>query len=86
MNQIWTAHLQTPEEKQRFINQLRGSSEVFERLNSLIDMKQKELGAAERNISVYENPNWAYLQAHRNGYASASTVIKNLLNLDQQKQ
>jgi len=85
MNQIWTAHLQTPEEKQRFINQLRGSSEVFERLSQLIEMKQKELGAAERNISAYENPNWAYLQAHRNGYASASTVIKNLLTLDQQK-
>lgn len=86
MNQIWTAHLQTPEEKQRFINQLRGSSEVLERLNQLIEMKQNELGAAERNISVYQSPNWAYLQAHRNGYSNAMSIIKNLLTSDQEKQ
>lgn len=85
MNQFWTAHLQTDEEKQRFINQLRGSREVFERLTQLIEMKENELGAAERSKATYENPNWAFLQAHRNGYASASTAIKQLINLDQQK-
>ena len=83
---MWTAHLQTDEEKQRFRNQLYGSREVLERLSKLVETKENELGAAERNQSAYENPNWAYLQAHRNGYASAMKVIKNLLTLDQQKQ
>jgi len=83
---MWTAHLQTDEEKQRFRNQLYGSREVLERLFKLVETKENELGAAERNQSAYENPNWAYLQAHRNGYASFAKAMKNLLTLDQQKQ
>jgi hypothetical protein len=86
MYPIWTAHLQTEEEKLRFKNQLHGSREVFERLTQLVEQKENELGAAERNQSAYENPSWAYLQAHRNGYASAMKVIKNLLTSDQEKQ
>lgn len=85
MHQIWTQHLQTEDDKQRFINQLHGAREVLDRLKFLIELKEKELAAAERNQSAYENPSWAFLQAHRNGYASAMTIIKNLLHLDHQK-
>lgn len=86
MNQYWTAHLQTDEEKQRFINQLYGARDVLERLQHLIEMKEYDLGAAERSIKAYETPSWAFLQAHKNGYASAMKVIKNLITLDQEKQ
>jgi len=85
-NNIWTAHLQTEEEKTRFINQLRGSREVLDRLRQLIEMKETELGKAERNISVYDSPNWSHLQAHRNGYANAMAITKNLITQDQEKQ
>ncbi len=85
-NNIWTAHLQTEDEKQRFLNQLHGSRDVTDRLKELIAAKENELGKAERNIGVYQSPNWAYSQAHRNGYASAMAVIRNLLTSDQEKQ
>lgn len=85
-NKIWTAHLQTDEDKQRFLNQLHGSRDVTDRLLDLIDAKTKELGSTERNIKVYDNPNWAYQQAHRNGYYTAMSSIKNLLTLDQEKK
>lgn len=78
-NQYWTAHLQTDDEKQRFINQLQGAREILERLTQLIEEKERDLGSSERTIKVYENPNWAFLQAHKNGYASAMKIIKQLL-------
>lgn len=82
---IWTAHLTTDDEKKRFLNQLYGSRDVTDRLKELIEAKEKELGSAERNITAYDNPNWAYQQAHRNGYSNAMSIIKNLITLDQQK-
>lgn len=85
-NKIWVSHLQTDEEKQRFLNQLHGSRDVIERLIDLIDTKTKDMDSAERSIKVYDSPNWAYQQAHRNGYATAMTSIKNLLTLDHQKK
>lgn len=82
---IWTAHLTTEDEKKRFLNQLYGSRDVIERLRDLVETKEKELGSAERNITAYDNPNWAFQQAHRNGYSNAMSIIKNLINLDHQK-
>jgi len=86
LNQYWTAHLQTDEEKQRFINQLKGSREILERLQQILDVKEQELGAAERSQKAYGVPNWDYLQAHRNGYASALHSVKNLITLDQESK
>lgn len=86
MNQYWTSHLETDEEKQRFKNQLYGSRFVFERLRQLIEMKEADLGASERSPKAYETPNWPFLQAHRNGYASAMAIVKNLINLDHQNE
>lgn len=85
MLEYWTAHLQTDDEKKRFINQMYGAREVFERLYTLIAQKEKELGMAERSKDAYENPNWAYLQAHRNGCAQQLNAIKKLVTLDHQK-
>lgn len=82
----WTSHLKTDEEKKRFVFQMHGASEVLERLQGLIDLKMKELETSERSIKAYASPDWSHLQAHKNGYASALTVLKNLLNLDQQTQ
>lgn len=86
MNQYWTSHLDTPEEKQRFINQLHGSKEVLDRLLQLISMQEATLGQSERSIKAYESPSWPFLQAHRNGYSSAMNAIKTLLTLDHQNE
>lgn len=86
MIKLWTAHLQTEDEKKRFANQIYGAREVLQRLCDLIEQKEDELGRAERSRDAYENPNWAYLQAHRNGCAQQLKAIKNLITLDQEKK
>lgn len=82
---VWTKNLQTQEEKDNFNNQLLGARPVLERLHQLLEEKESELGRVERNKTVYANPNWAYLQAHHNGCSSMLSSIKELINLDHQK-
>lgn len=83
---VWTKNLKTEEEKQNFTNQVLGARPVLERLQKLLEEKEAELDRSERTQKAYENPNWAYLQAHRNGCASMLQSIKDLINLDQQKE
>ena len=81
----WTKNLKTPEEQDNFNNQLLGARPVLERLYDLLNEKEVELDRSERTQKAYENPNWAYLQAHRNGCASMLQSVKELINLDQQR-
>jgi len=76
---IWTKNLKTPAEQDNFNNQ------VLERLRDLLDEKTSELEATELTLKAYDNPNWAYQQAHKNGYKGAMKYLKDLINLDQQK-
>ncbi len=81
----WTKNLKTPEEQENFTNQLLSARPVLERLYDLLNEKETELDRSERSQKAYENPNWAYLQAHRNGCASMLQSVKELINLDHQK-
>lgn len=83
---VWTKNLKTEEERENFNNQLLGARPVLQRLSDLLDEKEKELDRSERSQKAYENPNWAYLQAHRNGCAGMLQSIKELLNLDHQRE
>lgn len=82
---VWTKNLKTEEEKDNFNNQLLGARPVLERLTELLNEKEVELDRSERSLKAYDNPNWAYLQAHKNGCASMLQSVKELINLDQQK-
>lgn len=82
---VWTKNLKTPEEQDNFNNQLLGARPVLERLTALIDEKSKELESTELTLKAYDNPNWAYQQAHKNGYKGAMKYLKELINLDQQR-
>jgi len=82
---VWTKNLKTEEEQDNFNNLLLGARPVLERLMELLNEKEQSLEGSERSVKAYENPNWAYLQAHKNGCASMLTSIKTLINLDQQK-
>ena len=79
----WTKHISDDKEKEQFKNEVLGSKRVLERLSVLID--QLDYGLSEEEISpkVYDNPNWAYRQAHANGVKFALRKIKTLTDLDQ---
>lgn len=86
MQSAWVKNLKTKEEQERFFNTLQGARPVLERLDELLTEKQDTLDRTERTIKAYDNPNWAYQQAHKNGCASMLTAIKELINLDQQRE
>ena len=81
----WTKHIQDPEEKSRFVNQIYSARSVLERLYQILCEKEEDLDRSEVNIKVYELPNWAERQAHKNGNREVLRELKTLINLDQQK-
>lgn len=83
---VWTKNLRTQQEKDNFNNTLLGSRPVLERLYELLNEKEVDLDRSERSLKAYDNPNWAYQQAHKNGCASMLSSIKELINLDHQKE
>lgn len=86
MMSMWTKNLKSPEEKDRFENNLKSAKPVFKRLTQLLTEEEEELDRSELNVDTYETPNWASKQAHKNGQRTMLRKIKNLINLDQQKE
>lgn len=77
----WTQHLKTEEEKERFEHSVRSSSHVLDHLKLLVEKDIKGTELAERSTKAYDNANWAYRQAHVNGYISAMQKIAALCNV-----
>jgi|SwirhisoilCB2_FD_contig_111_1523768_length_8749_multi_5_in_0_out_0_6 hypothetical protein len=85
MYPAWTQNLKTEEEKEHFKRSLSSARTVLDRLVELLEVKERDIQFSERTQKAYDNPNWAYLQAHRNGYLTAIQSIKNLV-LDQESK
>ena len=83
MKTVWTKHLSNDTEKQQFINEILGSKRVLARLGDLIDELEHGLEEQELSPKAYDNPNWAFRQAHVNGMKSVLRKIKSLTSLDQ---
>lgn len=82
----WTSHLADQAEKERFANYVWTNKPVLKRLKELLEEKETAIDNDERSISSYENQNWAYRQAHRNGSREMIRFLKTLVDLDQQKE
>jgi hypothetical protein len=80
----WTTHLQDPEEKVRFENQILSARPVLERLSTLLQENEDGLDRVELNVKQFEIPNWAERQAFYNGARSSYHMMKTLIDLDQQ--
>lgn len=79
----WTKHLKTDEEKVQFEQSLKKAQWVLDHVKVLINGSQTALEAAEISPKSYDNANWAYRQAHANGYKQALRDFTKLLTLDQ---
>ena len=82
----WTKHLKTEEEKEKFIKSLRASRYILGRLQELLDEEKNGLESAEISPKIYETPNWAYKQAHTNGFKAALKMVSKLITLDQENK
>ncbi len=80
----WTKHCKTPEEKEQFIESLKRVKWVLDHAKSLVDSNLASQEAMEISPKSYDNANWAYRQAHANGYKQALKDFTKLRTLDQE--
>ena len=85
MNIGWTKNLRTEEEKTRFQSSVIGAKPVLDRLNDLLTEAEQQLDKGLMNPASYDSPNWALKAADRNGFVRALSIVKQHINLDQQK-
>lgn len=83
MNLAWTKHCKTSEEADKFKASLKRVQWVLDHLKTIVNTDAIE--ASEISPKSYDNPNWAYRQAHANGYKQAVSDLNKLLTLDQEK-
>lgn len=76
----WTKHCKTEEEKQQYTESLKRVKWVLDQAKSLVTTDGIE--ASEMSPKSYDNPNWAYRQAHANGYKQAVKDFHKLLTID----
>jgi hypothetical protein len=80
----WTKHIKDEEQKKRFQNDIINSKSVLFRLDELIQEELRTLEKTEENPKVYDLPNWDYRQAHYNGYRQMASVIRKIININDQ--
>lgn len=80
----WTKHLTTEEDKKRFEQTVQSAKPVLDRLKQIIQAKEEALGREEMSLKSFEEPNWEYKQAFKNGIRHAYTGMKTMIDLDQQ--
>lgn len=81
----WTAHLSDKSEKEEFQNYIRSSKTLLNRLRDILAEEDQRLSRSELSEKQYDTVNWTYLQAHKNGFRQALSLIKQLVDLDQQE-
>ena len=84
MYTIWTKHL-IDDQKELFKNQVVGAKEVLERLRSILREEELQIERSELDVKCFEDPNWPYKQAYKNGQRSALQMMIKLIDLDQQE-
>ena len=79
-NNIWTQGL-TDQEKPEVLRllELEADSPFLKRLLQVLDLKKQNLETSERTLEAYDNPNWAYKQAHNNGAIQMISFIEKLI-------
>jgi len=60
--------------------------EFIEVVEAFVDKETTSILKTERTVKVYDNPNWAFKQAHTNGYLKALGNIEHLIDQYKKKQ
>ena len=81
----WTKNCTSVEEKEQKLQSLQRVKWVFEDLKGLLAESAASIEAGEVSPKSYTSPNWAYRQAHANGYKQAIRDFTKLITLDPQE-
>lgn len=83
----WTQHLRDPKEKEELEKAIRSAKPVLDRLKDMVEDQIKQVASSELDVNAFDNPNWAYKQAYKNGYKTSLRFLETILNnLDHQKE
>lgn len=82
MISAWTKRCKTEEEKQQYKESLTRVKWVLEDLKALVETNVSSIELQETSPKSYDSPNWAYRQAHANGYKEAMRDFTKLITLD----
>lgn len=82
LSTMWTAHLQTKEDKDGFTNTIYNHSNdvVLMRLRAIIKRSLESIQGQERSPGAYSSPSWAFAQADANGSIRTLKQIDDLLS------
>lgn len=79
----WTEHLRNdPKAKDKFEQYVKGSKELLNRLTVIIKELERDLDQTETELKQFDNPNWAYLQAYKNGCKGMLKKIQTLTTIE----
>ena len=81
----WTSHLPTEEAQNKFKESVLAAKPVLERIKDLLTAEEKVLDRTELDPKAYDNTNWPYKQAFKNGYRAGLEIARKLVDLDNQK-
>lgn len=82
----WTKHLKNEKDKEDFSKYVLGSKALLNRLREILEDKEHSLDYSETALETYDNNNWSYRQAHKNGYRSCIRSIKKLIDLNKENK
>ena len=74
----WTSGL-SEDEKKEFEKAVRNDTYVLSKLRKVIDEEIENLDRQEISSSSYDNPSWAFKQAHGNGVRAGLIKVRRLL-------
>ena len=77
LSTAWVQHKHS-DDKQKFADLVFNSTAILTRLDEILNEHASALAASEASSEPYDNPNWAYLQAHRNGQKDMIRQLKKL--------
>lgn len=75
---VWFKNNPSSKDKEALQFLLDNPSALVERLKELLEEFRKEEERADLTLKDFENPNWAYLQANRNGAKRALAKVEAL--------
>lgn len=75
----WGKHLKNEEERREFLLAVQHDTLVLGRLSEILQEKLAGLEGREVSAAEYDNPAWAYKQAHINGMKAGLTQVLKML-------
>ena len=77
----WTQNISDPEQKAAFESSIVSAKPVLDRLVVMLDEDAAALDRSETDIAVFDIPNWAYLQAFKNGQRASIANLRRMADI-----